>query len=80
MAAEVDFQRGSEPAELVPGLRGEEEGGLGLVHLAGQRLHPLVGLRRSEVAHPGGVPREGSVGEGVDQPEVEGHGPVTGER
>src|SRR5437667_11720187 len=77
VATQVHLDRGSEPAEPVAVAVGAEEGRLGEVHLAGDRLHPGGVARLGEHAHGGGVTAEAAVGERVDLNDPESHRPLS---
>ena len=69
MAAQIDFVRRREPAQiesLVAHRAGHQEGRLRQVHLARDVLHPLLIAHRGLHAHGGRVAAKRRVGEGID--------------
>ena len=67
VAAEVDLDRGCEPAEVEsPGLTANEEGGFGQVHLTRHSLHPHGVGRSGQDAHGRRIAAERLAGECVD--------------
>ncbi len=73
VAAEIDLDRGREPAQAEAVLVAHEERGLREVHLRGHRLHPALGARRGQHAHGGRVAGERTIGERVDLADRVGH-------
>src|SRR5882762_1827167 len=73
MAAEIDFDRRREPAEIVALASLHEEGGLGEVHLARDVEHPcgFGGLRKD--ADGRGISCEGSIRESINLRDAEAH-------
>ena len=76
MPAQVDFDRGREPAQVELGRgagAGHEKGGFGQAVFGRDLLHEGGGQRGFERAHAGGVAGEGRLGEGIDV-EIAEHG------
>ncbi len=71
VAAEVDLDRRREPTKPEVVAAPFQEGGLGLVHLGGDALHPGFVSRVIEQANTRGVAGEGAIGERIDQIERE---------
>jgi hypothetical protein len=72
MPAQIDLQRGREPAQVIPVGPLPEKGGFGEVHLARYVLHPAVVPRRGKHADGRRVAGEGFGGEGVDLVDLHG--------
>src|SRR3546814_15436073 len=66
MAAQIDLDRGREPAQVIILAARHEEGGLGQVVLRRDRLHRRIGDPTVQRADGGGVAAEDAVGESVD--------------
>ena len=66
VAAQIDFDRRREPAEIVPVALGNEECRLGEVHLTRDVEHPLWIGWFWEDADRGWIPSERAIGESVD--------------
>src|SRR5262245_47443513 len=73
MAAQIDFDRRSEPAEIVSIALLHEKRGLGEVHLARDVKHPANVGGFGENTDAGGVAGEGAIGERVDLRNMEAH-------
>src|SRR5262245_17407320 len=73
MAAQIDFDRRSELAEIVSIALLHEKRGLGEVHLARDVEHPRWGGGLREDADGGRVSRKGAIGERVDLGNTEAH-------
>ena len=74
VAAQRDLDRRSEPAEIVRSVgAGDEEGGLGEVHLGGDGGHPGRFARGGQQADGGRVAAEGGVCKGIDLGNGESH-------
>src|SRR5438094_802987 len=66
VATEIDFDRGCEPAQVVPVFLRNKERSLGEIHFAGDVQHPgRIGSLRED-ADPGRIAREGTTRECVD--------------
>ena len=66
VAAEIDLAAEGEPAQIVAIMVAYQEGGLGMVHLNGDRLHPNDGRWGGEHTDAGRIAAVGLGGEGVD--------------
>jgi hypothetical protein len=68
MAAEIDLDFGSEPAQAEPAAGTEPPGkcGLGELHLGCDDLHPAIVGRPREHTHRGWIAAESAIGECVN--------------
>src|SRR5882762_5451013 len=73
VAAEIDFDRWREPAEIVAVASRNQERGFGETHFARDVEHPGRFGGLGENANAGGIAGEGFVGERVDLCDAEAH-------
>lgn len=66
VAAQVHFDRGSEPAQGEAAVGPMQERGFGQVQFPGDIPHPRLGSRTRQHADRGGIAGEGAIGEGID--------------
>jgi hypothetical protein len=75
VAAQLDLDRRREPAKIELVVAAHQEGGVGLVHLAGNPLHPTLVAPRRKQEHSRRVAPERLAGERVNLDEwLAGHG------
>ena len=74
MAAEIDLDRGREPAEIIAVALGNQKRSFGEIHLTRDVEHPGRFGGFGENADAGGVAGEGFVGERVDLGDADWHG------